>query len=237
VDSAAVLEIQDLHVKRDGETILSDVSLQVEPGSLHLLVGPNGAGKSTLFAAVLAQIPFSGVIQFRWRSSGRLGYVPQRFTLDRTLPLTVGDFLALGRQRWPVCLGTRRAVRKRIDELLEGVGLVGFAARSLATLSGGELQRVLFANAIEPWPEFLLLDEPASGLDETSARYLEAALCELRRRGTGVLMVSHDPALVRRIADRVTLIDRRVYDSGDPDRVLDRSSSGRSGLVSDHAAR
>jgi zinc transport system ATP-binding protein len=217
----SVLEIQQLTVHRERRCLLSDVSLSVGQGSVHLLVGPNGAGKSTLFAAVLGLVEFSGTIRFHWRGSGRIGHSPQSFAVDRTLPLTVGEFLALTRQRRPVCFGVGRDTRRRIDVLLGRVGLSGFAARPLGALSGGELQRVLLANAIDPAPELLLLDEPASGLDETAVKQFEEVLLELKRScGTAVLMVSHDLAQVRRLADSVTLIDREVHRTGTPAAVL-----------------
>jgi zinc transport system ATP-binding protein len=217
----SVLEIAQLTVQRERRRLLADVGLTVGRGSLHLLVGPNGAGKSTLFAAVLGLIEFSGSIRFNWRGGGRIGYVPQSFAVDRTLPLTVGEFLALSRQRRPVCVGIGRGQRRRSEELLARVGLAGFAPRPLGALSGGELQRVLLANAMDPVPELLLLDEPASGLDETAVKQLEGVLLELTKSsGTGVLMVSHDLAQVRRVADQVTLLDCQVRRTGTPAAVL-----------------
>jgi zinc transport system ATP-binding protein len=216
-----LLEIDALTVQRDGRRLLADVSLRVAPGSIHLLVGPNGAGKSTLFAAVLGLNEFTGSIRFHWRGAGRIGYLPQSFAVDRTLPLTVAEFLTLPRQRRPVCLGIGRRQRRSIDDLLARVDLVGFGPRPLWTLSGGEQQRVLLANAIDPAPELLLLDEPASGLDETAVKQFEAVLLELKRAsGTSALMVSHDLAQVRRVADHVTLLDMVVRRSGLPATIL-----------------
>ena len=97
-----VLEIRDLTVFRNRQRLISNVSFDVAPHAIHFLIGPNGAGKSTLFSAVLGLIEFSGVIRLNWCRSERIGYVPQFFTVDRTLPLTVGEFLALARQRRPV---------------------------------------------------------------------------------------------------------------------------------------
>ena len=216
-----VLELRGVTVVREGHPLLTNVSFDVEQGTIHFLVGPNGAGKSTLFAALLGMVDFAGSIRFHWRRSGRIGYVPQFFSVDRTLPLTVAEFLAMPRQLRPVCTGIARATRARLETMLDRVGLAGHATRPIGALSGGELQRVLLANAIEPTPELLLLDEPATGLDESSARQFETALVGLREAsGAGVLMVSHDLAHARRIADRVTLLDREVRRSGPPDEVL-----------------
>jgi zinc transport system ATP-binding protein len=202
-----LLEIAGLTVTHGREIVLSGVSFCVARGTLHALVGPNGAGKTTLLSAVLGQALFAGRITAHWAHTGRIGYVPQSFHVDRTLPVTVSDFLALSRQKRPVCFGTSAAASKRISLLLNRVGLKGFEHRQLAVLSGGELRRVLLANALDPLPELLLLDEPSAGLDETAAKWLDDTLVKLKGEMT-VLMVSHDSEQVRRIADQVTLLQR-----------------------------
>jgi len=217
-DPDALLEIDGLTVDRHREALLDDVSLRVRRGSIHVLMGPNGAGKSTLLSAVLAQIAFSGRIVMNWVGAGTIGYVPQSFAVDPTLPVTVADFLALTRQRRPVCLGVTRSARAKITRLLDQVGLPGLGDRPLAVLSGGELRRVLLAHALDPEPELLILDEPTAGLDETAVRILDAILMTSRAGGrTTVLMVSHDVEQVRRVADRVTVLDRRIAIEGAPD--------------------
>ncbi len=231
--TAPLLEIRDLTVQRDGRRVLSDVSLEVGRGAAHLLVGPNGAGKSTLLTAVLGRVEFAGSIRFHWRGTTGIGYVPQSFAVDRTLPVTVGEFLALAHQRRPICLGITRTQRHRIEQVLARVGLSGFFSRLVSTLSGGELQRVLLAHAIDPLPELLLLDEPASGLDETAVGRFEEVLYDLKRSGdTTILMVSHDLGQVRRLADDVTLLDRRVCRTGSPATVLVGDLAGAFALTS-----
>src|SRR4029077_10039854 len=128
------------------------------------------------------------------------------FAVDPTLPVTVEDFLALTRQRRPVCLGLSAATRQSVSTLLANGGLLGPAKRPLAVLSGGELRRVLLAHALDPVPELLILDEPTSGLDEGGVQQLEDLLRALVTRGATVLMVSHDLEQVRRVADRVTVL-------------------------------
>jgi len=216
-----VLDVSNVTVRLDGQLLLSDVSLSVARASLHCIVGANGAGKSTLVHAILGQIPFDGRIVAHWNISGRIGYVPQSFAIDRTLPVTVGDFLALTRQRRPVCFGVTRAARGHIAAMLDRVGLPGFQDRQLSVLSGGELRRVLLAHALDPVPELLILDEPTTGLDARAAQWLEEVLLAARDRdGVTVLMISHDLARVRQHADRVTLLDKRVVSNGAPSDVL-----------------
>jgi zinc transport system ATP-binding protein len=233
---AAVLEIEGVSVVRDARPLLTDVRLVVERGTTHVLLGPNGAGKTTLLGAILGQTPFSGSIRFHWRGSGRVGYVPQGFHVDRTLPLTVGEFLALPRQRWPVCLRIARHTRTRMEAVLARLGLDDYWSRPLGVLSGGELRRVLVANAMDPVPEFLLLDEPASGLDETAVQQLETTLASLRATGISVLMVSHDLGQVRRVADRVTLLDRTVRRTGTAAEVLTGSLAEALAIGGGHRA-
>jgi zinc transport system ATP-binding protein len=215
---AALLEIDSLTVSRQREALLDDVSLRVHRGSIHVIMGPNGAGKSTLLAAVLGQIAFDGRIAMNWMDAATIGYVPQSFAVDPTLPVTVADFLALTRQRRPVCLGVTRGARVAIARLLDQVGLPDLGERPLAVLSGGELRRVLLAHALDPQPELLILDEPTAGLDEAAVRILDRILMTAKAGGrTTVLMVSHDVEQVRRVADRVTVLDRRVAIEGAPD--------------------
>jgi zinc transport system ATP-binding protein len=182
-DLPPLLEIDDLRVRRGRQLLVDGVSLALTRGSITVLVGANGAGKSTLLAAVLGQIEFTGRIRLHWRGSGRVGFVPQRFTVDPTLPLTAGEFLALARQRRPVCFGIAAATRTRVEALLGEAGLGGLGGRALGLLSGGELQRLLVENALDPMPELLILDEPATGLDEQSTRRFEERLLRARHVG------------------------------------------------------
>ena len=208
---ADLLEIDRLTVRRQREPLLDGLCLTVRRGSVHAVTGPNGAGKSTLLAAILGQIAFDGRIAMNWTGPGTIGYVPQSFAVDPTLPVTVADFLALTRQRLPVCFGVTRGARAAIAGLLGRVGLPGLEPRPLSALSGGELRRVLLAHALDPEPELLILDEPSAGLDDAAMRILDDILLAAKRSGrTTVLMVSHDPGQVRRVADEVTQLDRRV---------------------------
>jgi zinc transport system ATP-binding protein len=221
-----IVEIEGLTIRRHREALLDGVTIRVERGALHVIVGPNGAGKSTLLLAVLGQAAFEGRVVLNWRGNGAIGYVPQSFPIDPTLPVTVEDFLALTRQRRPVCLGISRRTRSAIADLLARVGLAGLERRPLAVLSGGELRRVLLAHALDPEPELLILDEPGSGLDDASARWLEERLLAMKReRRTTIVMVSHDLDRVRRVADHVTLLDRRVLADGMPDAVLEQGTA------------
>lgn len=215
------IELDKVTVRREGRTVVDAANIQVTAGTIHVIVGPNGAGKSTLLAAILGQVPFTGKIDITYRKSGVVAYVPQTFTADRTLPITVEEFLALARQRRPVCFGISKQARPRITDVLKRVGLSGFEKRRIGELSGGELRRVLIGNAIDPEPEILLCDEPAAGLDKEAIDELDKLLIELRdKHGTTIVMISHDRDQVRRVADRVTRFEVKVRQTGRPDDVL-----------------
>jgi zinc transport system ATP-binding protein len=218
--SAPLVEFLDVSIARQRESLVSHVTLQVQRGGIHVIVGPNGAGKTTLLVALLGQIPFDGRIVAHWARDGRVGYVPQTFHVDASLPVTVEDFLALTRQRRPVCFGVGAGTRARVSTMLREVGLGGLERRPLSVLSGGELRRVLLANALDPMPELLVLDEPASGLDEGGVQQLEELLRMLKDSGATVLMVSHDLEQVRRVADHVTVLDRSIVTAGSPADTL-----------------
>ena len=232
-EGPALVEFIGVSLRRNRELLLEGVSLSIRPGCVHVIVGPNGAGKTTLLGSLLGLTSFEGRIVAHWRKDGRIGFVPQTFAVDPSLPVTVEDFLALTRQRRPVCFGVKAATRQRIAVLLRDVGLRGLERRPLSVLSGGELRRVLLAHALDPIPELLILDEPAAGLDEGGVSQLEDLLRTLKDGGTTVLMVSHDLDQVRRVADRVTVLDRSVVGEGPAaetlalDRVLALLPSGR----------
>jgi len=197
---------------RDGaKRILDGVDLDISPSEIVTIVGPNGSGKTTLLRLLIGAVqPSAG--QIRKRSDLRIGYTPQRLAPDRTLPLNVDRFLALG----------EAATRARRDEVLTMVGLPCIGTAQLTDLSGGETQRVLLARALLRKPNLLVLDEPTQGLDQPG----EAAfyrLIERVRNGTGcaVLMVSHDLHVVMSAADRVICLNGHVCCQGTPTLVLD----------------
>ena len=218
--SPPLLDIERLRVVREGNVILDDVTMGVAPGTLHAVIGANGAGKSTLIRALLGQIPFSGEIRLHWRGSGRIGYVPQTIAIDPSVPMTVADFLTVALQRLPVWLASRRATRQAFHPVVEMLALGGLLRRRLGVLSGGELRRVLLAQALLPEPELLLLDEPEGGIDWLARETLIETFLRLRRGGKTILLVTHDLEEVRRVADRVTCLFRSIRFDGPPAEVL-----------------
>jgi zinc transport system ATP-binding protein len=211
---APLLTIRNLSVRYGARQVLKGVSLDVAPGTLHALVGPNGAGKTTLIRAVLGEVAFTGDVRLRFQGTGVIGYVPQLLNLDSSVPVTVADFFTLMLRTRPVFSRRTRDLDESIARALESCGAGHLASRPLAALSGGETRRVLMAQALVPKPELLLLDEPASSVDEEGSRLFESLLTRLvRDDGVTVLMVSHDSESVARTADRITFLDRRILDT------------------------
>ena len=221
------LRIQDLSVKIGTDQILTDVNLHIHCGQMVALIGPNGAGKSTLVKAILGQQEYGGVIAFsapgmRHRKMPRIGYVPQSPSFDPGDPVSVADLFACCQSRRPAFLGLGRDTRDKVLECLERVHGEELIDKRVGTLSGGELQRVLLALALEPLPNILILDEPLSGVDVDGQTGLMDMLDEIRQTyDLSILMTTHDFGTLPRYADQVVLIDHRVLCQGTPEDVLD----------------
>ena len=220
------LRIQDLSVRIGKDDILKHVNLHVHCGEMVALIGPNGAGKSTLLKAILGQREYDGVIAFsspgQRNRKPRIGYVPQSPTFDPGDPLTVADLFACCQSTRPAFLGISKATEEKILDCLDRVHGTDLIHKRVGTLSGGELQRVLLALALEPLPNILILDEPLSGVDAEGIEKLMDMLDEIRKTyDLSILMTTHDFSALPRHADQVVLIDHALLKQGSPREVLD----------------
>ena len=226
-DDSCCLRIQNLSVQIGSEKILQDVNLHIHCGRMMAFIGPNGAGKSTLVKAILGQIEYEGIIAFsapgmRHRKMPRIGYVPQSPSFDPGDPVTVADLFACCQSKRPAFLGLSRDMRDKCLECLERVHGENLIDKRVGTLSGGELQRVLLALALEPLPNILILDEPLSGVDAEGQTDLMDMLDEIRNRyDLSILMITHDFGMLQTYADQVVLIDHGVLATGTPKEVLE----------------
>lgn len=226
-DDSCCLRIQNLSVKIGGDRILTDVNLHIHCGQMVAIIGPNGAGKSTLIKSILGQQEYDGIIAFsapgmRHRKPPRIGYVPQSPSFDPGDPVSVADLFACCQSKRPAFLGLSREMRERCLECLERVHGEELINKRVGTLSGGELQRVLLALALEPLPNILILDEPLSGVDVEGQTALMDMLDEIRKTyDLSILMITHDFAMLTRYADRVALVDHGIVKNGTPAEVLD----------------
>jgi zinc transport system ATP-binding protein len=197
--------------------ILRGIDIAVHSGEIVTIIGPNGAGKTSLARILLGILkPSSGHVV---RKPGlRIGYVPQRFPVDPSIPLDVRRFLTLG----------VRAGREAIEAVLAEVGAAHLIGQQVASLSGGELQRVCLARALVGAPELLVLDEPAQAVDFSGEIQLYRLIAEIRnRRHCGILMISHDLHVVLGASDRVICLSGHICCEGVPDKVASHPEYAR----------
>lgn len=224
--SACCLRLNQVSVQLGGNTIVKDVSLHVHCGEMVALIGPNGAGKSTILKAILGQLPYEGVISFsvpgiRHRKPPRIGYVPQSPAFDAGDPFSVADLFSCCMGKRPAFLGQSCTMRNKVLACLARVDACHLIDKKVGALSGGELQRVLLALALEPLPNILILDEPLSGVDVTGHHELMDMLDELRKTyDLSILITTHDFGILPKYADQVVLIDSTVLAHGKPEAVL-----------------
>lgn len=219
------LRIQNVGVKIGKDSILRDVNMHLHCGQIVALIGPNGAGKSTLLKAVLGELEYDGVISFsvpgQRNRKAIIGYVPQSPAFDPGDPVTVADLFSCCMSRRPAFLGLSKGFRKHVHTCLERVHGEDLIDKRIGTLSGGELQRVLLALALDPIPNILILDEPLSGVDVEGMETLMDMLDELRQDyDLSILMTTHDFGMLPRYADNVVLIDHAVIEQGSAEDVL-----------------
>ena len=219
------LRVQNLGITLEGAPILRDVSFQLNCREITALIGPNGAGKSSLFRSILGQIPYSGSIRFElaggYPSRPKIGYVPQSPSFERSCPVSVLDFFAAAISRWPVFLPVPAPLREKVTDCLTRVHGEALLHKRIGALSGGELQRVLLALALEPIPHILILDEPLSGVDRGGEHLLLEMLDEIRQKyDLSILFSTHDFSTLRRYADKVILLQQEILTTGTPSQVL-----------------
>jgi len=204
-DTNTLVELNKVGFKQNNKWLVEGVSLKVDKGKIVTLIGPNGSGKST--TAKIALGIYKNIEGSVKKFTNKVGYVPQKISIDWTLPLRVYDFMLL----------TEEIKDQAIDEALALTGVTHLKNKNLGNLSGGEFQRVLIARAISKKPELLVLDEPVQGVDYTG----EIALYELIKKisdtlNCGILLISHDLHTVMTATDHVVCLNGHVCCSGSP---------------------
>jgi ABC-type Mn2+/Zn2+ transport system ATPase subunit len=219
VPAGALIEAGGLAVGYGGPPAVEDVSFRLLPGERLALLGPNGGGKTTILRALLGELrPLSGSL----RVGARCGSVPQTDRSRLDYPVSALDVATMGAlSRLPWWRRPGRADRERARRALAQVGLEPLANETFGELSGGQRQRVLIARALVQDARVLLLDEPFSGLDRTSAESLEELIAALAAEGRGIVVATHDLEQARRW-DAVLCVNRRQIAIGDPEAALDR---------------
>lgn len=217
-ESASAIEIRNLGVTLRKVEILKEVDCAIQAGRITAIIGPNGAGKTTLLLAILGLIPYTGTIHFTKTPGGDppvIGYVPQRLDFDRGLPCTVEDLMTIAISRKALWLGKNKKVRDRVRAGLRRVGAVGLENRFIGKISGGELQRVLLALALEGDPSILLLDEPTAGIDAPGEELFCDLLSDIQEQSNlTVVLISHDLSVVSNHAQQVICLNKTIHCSG-----------------------
>ena len=214
------LHIEDLTVAYNDKPVLWDIDINVPPGVLAGVIGPNGAGKSTLIKTVLGLVkPSAGHIYLHGkpyaRQRRRVGYVPQRSSVDWDFPTTALDVVTMGlygQLGWFRRPGA--AAHKKALEALEQVGMADFAERQISQLSGGQQQRVFLARALVQDAQVYFMDEPMAGVDATTERVIINLLKDLREQGKTVVVVHHDLQTVATYFDWLLLLNVRLIAQG-----------------------
>lgn len=222
------ISIKNVSVSYSGQATptIEAISFDVKKGTIATLLGPNGAGKSTLIKAVLGLVDYHGEINLFGKKSNQLynhiGYVPQRFSIDKNIPITVKEFLTLALINCPSCYSKKT---KRISAALNAVDLKGFEHLNVSQLSGGQLQRVLLARALVHKPKLLILDEPEAGIDVGAEQSLYQLLQKLaKEKKLTILIASHELDVVYGYSDQVVCINHRLICTGKPKLVLNKDT-------------
>jgi manganese/zinc/iron transport system ATP- binding protein len=242
------LETHDLAVSYRGKPVLHGVDIEVPQGSLTGIMGPNGAGKSTLLKAVMGVVPINnGWVKLMDKPLkqmlGKVGYVPQRESVDWDFPVTVMDVALMGTYAGLGWFGRPgKAHRLRALEALEKTGMADLAKRQIGELSGGQQQRTFLARALAQDAQIYLMDEPFAGVDAATERTIIALLAEMRDAGKTVLVVHHDLQTAERYFDRLLLLNMRVIAHGPTHdvflpEILEKTYGGKLTLLTDVVAR
>jgi manganese/zinc/iron transport system ATP- binding protein len=220
------LEIHDLTVSYHRRPVLYGVDLEIEEGSLVGIIGPNGAGKSTLIKTIMGIVPSRGgwvkiFGQKGKKSYTRVGYVPQRESVDWDFPVSVLDVVLMGRFAH---VGWFKRVSKKdrsiASECLEKVNMLDFADRQIGKLSGGQQQRVFLARALAQESDLYLMDEPFAGVDAVTEDAIIELLRELKNRGKTLIVVHHDLSNAKDYFDQLILLNMRLIAHGEVEKTF-----------------
>ena len=209
IENNVLVKLNNVGLKQNQKWLVQGVSLQVEKGKIVTLIGPNGSGKST--TAKIALGFYKNIEGNVEKYTSNIGYVPQKISIDWTLPIRVLDFMTL----------TEELTQDQINSALNMTGVEHLKNKSLSNLSGGEFQRVLIARAISKQPELLVLDEPVQGVDFKGEIALYKLIKEISEKmKCGILLISHDLHVVMSATDFVVCLNGHVCCSGTPHKVV-----------------
>ena len=216
------LAFQNLTLGYDQHPAVHHLQTEIAEGSLTAIVGPNGAGKSTLLKGVIGTLtPLEGEVSFGELDRGEIAYLPQQSDIDRSFPLSVLDLVSMGLWREIGPFGhLTHGMRLRVATAISSVGLEGLEARPIGSLSGGQMQRTLFARLLLQDARLVLLDEPFNAIDARTMADLIAVIQRWHGEGRTVLAVLHDTEIVREHFPQTMMLARELVDHGPTKSVL-----------------
>ena len=220
--SGAAVIVSDLSINFGSTSAIRELSTNIQAGTLTAIVGPNGAGKSTLLKALVGEIrPASGTVSFGDVRRREIAYLPQQSSIERNFPITVLEIVNMGFWHKTGPFGTlNRQQRHEVDRAIGAVGLTGLEQRTLRELSGGQLQRALFARLLLQQGRLILLDEPFNAVDSKTFKDLLDIIKDWHAQGTTVLTVLHDHDTVRGHFPDALLLARELVAHGPTHQVL-----------------
>ncbi len=211
-----VIEIDHLSVRYNGKLVLKDLNLKIQKGEIVAIVGPNGSGKTTLIRSILGLVSYEGQIRINQQpikaSLAKIGYVPQTFSFDRSIPMTVAEFLRLSFKNVPL---------KKLRHGLMEVEMRQYEDHPIGSLSGGQFQRILIARSLLNDPAILVLDEATSEIDTVGTKSFYDIISHLNKvHQTTVILVSHEIHMVYKFADHIICLNRELICYGKPKEAI-----------------
>jgi zinc transport system ATP-binding protein len=209
-----ILEVKNLSVSFDGEKIIDGLNFNLKEKENLVIVGPNGAGKTVLLKALLGIVPFEGEI--KWKEGVKIGYAPQKFLPDKTIPLSVEEFFKFKEKNI-----------ERIKKALNYVGIRDFSIfkKKMGTISSGQMQRVLIAWSLIDEPQILLFDEPTAGIDIEGEETIYNLLSSVEKeKNLAIILITHDLSVVYKFADSVLCLNKKMICYGAPEETLTSSN-------------
>jgi len=212
MERSLILEVRNLTVKLDNETILENLNFEVREGDVLVILGPNGAGKTVLLKTLLGLLSYEGKI--KWKENVKIGYVPQRLPFIKDVPLSVEEFFKL-----------KGVTEEKIQKVLLSVGIKDLAIlkKRIGDLSSGQFQRMLIAFALVDEPQVLLFDEPTAGIDIGAEETIYTFLEKLREeKNLTILLVTHDLSVVYKFASNCLCLNKKILCFGKPKAITSR---------------
>ncbi|MBU0660628.1 metal ABC transporter ATP-binding protein [Patescibacteria group bacterium] len=216
----AYIQVKNVTATFHETTALDHVSFDIQKGSIVAIIGPNGSGKTTLLKHIIGiETPQEGSVCIDGKSPKQMrhaiGYVPQKFDFDRSIPITVYEFMALDR------CGTDKHGVNNIDRVLKEVGAMGVKNQKLGTLSGGQFQRVMIARSLLHQKEILIFDEPSTGIDMAGEETIYDLIVDINKKNnTTCIIVSHELNIVHKYAQQVLCLNKKKICYGVPETVI-----------------